>query len=103
MQIINSLIERAYAVDVGVCIPTSGGCISSFPGWVEYVEAIYDFSLKAGGVLVTLMVVYAGYMYMTSAGDTTKLSAAKDITFGAIIGYIVLLMVGPILKFLLAQ
>lgn len=90
------LIDKAEAVSVGVCIP-GAGCNFT---WGSYVTAIYGFSLKAGSILVVMMLIYAGYIYLTSQGDTSKLTSAKDIVIGSILGYILLIMIGAILNYI---
>ena len=47
-----------------------------------------------GILLAGLVIVYAGILYATSQGDPTKLTAAKEYLFGAIIGLIILLSAG---------
>lgn len=96
MHDLPSLIDKAHAVKLGVCIPGAGCDLS----WGGYVEAFYSFSIKAGGVLVVLMMVYAGYIYLSSQGDSAKLTAAKDIIFGALTGYILLLLSGMLLNYI---
>ncbi|MFA6963206.1 MAG: hypothetical protein WC227_00605 [Patescibacteria group bacterium] len=66
----------------------------------EYVHAIYQFALKLGGTLTVLMIIYAGFVYMTSQGDNTKINTAKDVFMGTLLGYVLLLTLGMILDFL---
>lgn len=93
------LIATAYAEDatvkVGLCI--GGKCDFSYGG---YVHAIYGFALTLGGTLTALMIIYAGYVYMTSQGDNTKINTAKDIFMGTLLGFVLLLTLGMVLDFL---
>ena len=41
------------------------------------------------GIIFIVLMLYAGYNWMTAAGDETKLTRAKDIIRRAIIGLIV--------------
>jgi len=100
---------HAAGVDVGLCIPvdikdaagkvTGTSCVSNF-NYAEYIHAIYGYSLKIGGVLTVLMIIYAGYAYMTSQGDNSKINTAKDIFMGTLLGFTLLLTLGLILDFL---
>lgn len=91
------LTTKAYAVDVGVEIPGKG---SHFAGFNSYVSAILDYSTKIGFALAALMIIYAGIKYLTSQGNQTQINDAKEILLGAIIGFVMLLLVDVILRFL---
>ena len=58
-----------------------------------YVKLLYSFSMKAAIALSILMIVYAGYKYMTSKGDTSSINEAKDIIFSTLMGAALLMMV----------
>jgi len=75
---------------------TDGGSYS----WKEYIIAFYYYAVRLGGLVVVLMLVYGGYTYIISNGDSAKLGNAKERIFGAIIGYLLLLFVGLILSYL---
>gem|GEM_PF-2521929 len=75
---------------------TSGGSYE----WKGYIKTFYYYAIRLGAALVVLMLVFAGYTYVTSNGDSSKLGTAKERVFGAIIGYLLLLFVGFILNYL---
>ncbi len=94
------LVQTAHAgVQVGLCIPVKGVKTCNFD-YGSYVHAIYGFALQLGGTLTVLMIIYAGYIYMTSQGDNTKINTAKDIFMGTLLGFVLLLTLGLILDFL---
>lgn len=84
-------------VDVGVEIPGHG---THFAGYNSYVSAILDFATKIGFALASLMIIYAGIKYLTSQGNQTAINDAKEILIGAIIGFVLLLLVDVVLKIL---
>ena len=90
------LPAKALAVDVGVSI----GGKTSFADFAAYIFAVFSFALKLGAILTTLMVIYAGYKYMTSQGNPTGINEAKDIMIGSITGFAMLLLVYFILNIL---
>lgn len=96
--LISKLILKAYALDTGVEIPGHSG--TTYSDYKEYIGAIYKFALVAGFSLATLMLIYAGYKYLTSQGNQTQITDAKDIMYGAIIGFVILLLANFVLKFL---
>ena len=91
------LPARVFAVDVGVESPGHG---TSFADFSAYIFAVFSFALKLGAILTTLMVIYAGYKYMTSQGNPTGINEAKDIMIGSITGFAMLLLVYFILNIL---
>jgi len=95
------IIERAYAFTTGVCIKTNadGTCAKSdFKGWGEYISTFIDYALDIGMALAVLMILYAGVRYLTSQGNPTAISDAKEIITGAIIGFLVLVLIKYILS-----
>lgn len=88
--------KNALAVTVGVCL--DGKC--TFNGYTSYVKSFYGFTITLGASLAALMIVYAGYMYLVSQGDTTKLNKAKEIFTGAFLGFLLLLTVSTILNWI---
>jgi hypothetical protein len=74
---------------LGVSIPGSGGINDFF----QYVTAIVAFCTNIlGPVLAVAMIIFGGYRYIFSAGDSTALTEGKDIILGAIIGYAMLFL-----------
>ena len=56
----------------------------------EYLTAIYNYALKIGGILATVMLMAGGIMWLISGGDVGKIGTAKDIISGSIIGLVLL-------------
>ena len=84
------------AISVGVCL--GGKC--TFSGYKDYIVTIFGFAMKAGVVLTVLMLIYAGYKYMTSQGNPSALGEAKDIIVGSLTGFAMLVLVYFILTLL---
>lgn len=68
--------------------------MESIPGFgrptdfAGYVMAIYKFGIWTIGLAALLMIMIGGYMYLTSAGNTSQAGKAKDIITDAIAGII---------------
>jgi len=82
-------------VAVGVCV--NGQCNLTY---TEYVRQFYIYSIRLGLTLTGVMIMFAGYTYLVSQGDTTKLNKAKEYLTGAIIGFFLLITVWIIVGFL---
>ena len=61
---------------------------SSFP---EYIQAIYKFGLWTVGLAALLMLTVGGFMYVTSAGNTSLIGSARGIIQDSIIGILLAL------------
>lgn len=57
-----------------------------------YLEDIYRFAFWAVGIAVVFMLTIGGFMYLTSAGNTSRLGTAKTIIFDAFLGLILALV-----------
>lgn len=66
-------------------------------GITDYINRILPeiYGIVAG--LAVLMIIYAGYIYMTSQGNPERLGVAKDIIIGVITGIALLFLMGLIL------
>ncbi len=87
--------EKSFGV--GVDIP---GHSEPITGYQDYFTAILEFAKNLGLALAILMMIYAGYVYMTSQGNPTAVGEAKDIVVGALSGFALLFVVYLILNLL---
>lgn len=57
----------------------------------EWMTAIYNFLIIAASLGAVLMIIFGGYVYITSDGEPQKTTMAKEIIMGALIGLALLL------------
>ena len=53
------------------------------------------------GIVAVLMLIYGGFRYITSAGDTARVASAKNTILYAIIGLIIVALAQVIVRFVL--
>jgi hypothetical protein len=73
----------------------SGGIIPNPLGHDSFTalfEAIIDWTIDIALVLAPLLIIYGGFLHITSAGDPTKSSQGKKVIIYAAIGLIVVLL-----------
>lgn len=64
----------------------------------DYINALLNnFVLKILAGLAALMLIYAGYIYLTSQGNPEALTRAKDIIIGVVTGIVLLFIIKLIL------
>jgi len=59
-------------------------------GLGECISGIYSWSLAVVGIVAFVQIVYAGWLYLTAAGNTSKAGAAMSKISNAILGIILL-------------
>lgn len=74
------------AVDVGT---TNNGKMTS-DLLARYIKAFYDYGLKAAGILAAVILMGGGALWLTSAGNESKIGQAREMIVGAISGLVIL-------------
>ena len=57
----------------------------------EFIGNLYTFSLQILGIVIFVRFVWAGWLYLSAAGNGANVSKAKSVMTNAIIGAILLL------------
>jgi hypothetical protein len=57
----------------------------------EYIKYLFNFGIAIGGILAFLILVYGGFLWLTSVGNPALIGKAKTKIFGGIIGLCLLL------------
>lgn len=65
---------------------------------VDYINDAYTWASIFGGILAVMMIIYAGFRYMTSYGDPEAISDAKDIVEKSLMGLALLILAAVILN-----
>lgn len=55
----------------------------------QYIQAWYGFVIGAVGILATVMIMWAGFKWLTSRGNSKTISDAKEIIWSSIIGLLI--------------
>ncbi len=64
----------------------------NFDSFKYSIEHIIKYALNLAFVAIALMVAYAGYLYMTSGGDSGKRQEAHEMFHKVVIGILVVLL-----------
>ncbi|MFA6427206.1 MAG: pilin [Candidatus Magasanikbacteria bacterium] len=62
---------------------------------------IINASLGLLGIIATVLIIYAGFLWMTAGGNEEKAGEARKIIFAAVIGIVIILMAFAISNFVL--
>jgi len=63
------------------------------------IKYLYEWGIGLGGIAVFIVLVMAGFQYITSVGDPTKMKEAQNRIKDAVVGLIILLSSWAILNF----
>lgn len=61
----------------------------SIKGLIEVI--VNEIFIPVGGVIAVVMIIYAGFLYVTARGNTTKIGQAHQALLYAVIGAAILL------------
>ena len=86
---VNDLADAGVVLGTRSIRDTIGGIINIFLGFL--------------GILATLLLLYAGYLWMTSKGNAEKVEKAKLLIASAVIGLVIILSAYAISRFILSK
>lgn len=84
------------------CTGADGSGECHIPWIAEYIDGVYKYGFGVGGILAAIILMTGGLIWLTSAGDASKITQAKDLILISIIGlmilstsYMILTMINP--------
>ncbi|KKU10263.1 MAG: hypothetical protein UX13_C0016G0020 [Candidatus Woesebacteria bacterium GW2011_GWB1_45_5] len=86
--------------DGGNGINTAIGCLNVLGGQEEFLGDLLRWGVGIGGGIAFLLIVYAGFMIMTAAGNPERLKAGQELLTSAISGLVLLVFSIFILRFI---
>jgi hypothetical protein len=72
--------------------PLFDGCDNSADPLKCWLEKVFDWSQMAILVLATVVIVIAGVLYMTSAGNPDRITQSKKLIYGALTGVAIIIL-----------
>jgi len=88
------LVEKAFAQGLGDGL--SSGVSELESGSIttkeQLVQSIVKVAVPLSVICLILLVVYAGYLLMSSQGNPDKIQEGKEIITNAVIGFLVVLL-----------
>ncbi len=69
----------------------------------EVIGKVISVALSMLGVLFLILTIYAGFLWMTAAGDDKKIQTAKNILSAAVVGLVLILTAYTITNFVIGR
>lgn len=86
--------------DIGEC---AGGDEDPTDKVNELISQIINVFSVVVGIVAVIMIIYGGFKYITSGGDSGNVTAAKNTILYAIIGLIIVALAQFIVRFILSK
>lgn len=101
-------IHAASSAQSGACEAiggdmTDGKCVAGGPSINKAVKIIINTLSVIVGVVSVIMLIYGGFKYVTSAGDSSATKSAQNTIVYALVGLIVALLAQVIAQFVLSK
>ncbi len=108
LMLVFVFVPGVYAIDLGTnrvdrAAGQAGYAAATETTFAENVGRAIRILLSLLGVIFTVLIIYAGYLWMTAAGNDEAVSKAKSIISTSIIGLIILLMAYSITNFVVTR
>ncbi len=65
------------------------------------VVSVVNILTYIAGVIILVLIIYAGYKYISSGGDSNKVNSAKSTLIGAIVGLVIIVLAQVIVHFVI--
>jgi hypothetical protein len=83
--------------------PNGGGCTASQGGVNSVIKLALNLLSIIAGVIGVIMVIVAGFKYITAQGDAASITSARNALLYAIVGLVVVAFAQAIVKFVLSR
>ena len=99
--VLGDVVLAANTTELGVGFGEATGLATTDPRIViaNFIRIVLGFL----GIVAVLLVLYAGFLYMTAQGQTEQIEKAKNILKGAIIGLVIILSAFGIVSFVMSR
>lgn len=97
--IVNAIIGLIVCMTASIITGALGDIISSAAGPDKnFFQEIFNKAFFWAGIVAVIFMVYGGIQYVTSSGDTTKVTKAKNTIMNAAIGLVITILAAAIVN-----
>ena len=95
-----SCTDPISCINTGIDNSKEGQSTKTIP---EIVGDIISTALFVTGIISVIIIIYAGIRYITSAGDSSKVTSAKNILMYSVIGLVISILAYAIVRFVVTN
>jgi hypothetical protein len=81
----------------------SGGCTSSGSDFGSVVKLVLNIFSSFVGLVAVVMFMWGGFKYITSGGESGKVTSAKNTLIYAVIGVVIVVFAQTIVQFVVTK
>ena len=67
------------------------------------LNGLLNLAYTMAGIVCVIIIIIAGYLYVTSSGNASTIKRAKDAILGAVIGIVVIMVAFTITQFVIGR
>ncbi len=112
-KLINSAVIAGLSLAPTLALAQTNGGLSNLEGGnlnlgtnldlIQTIGQIINFLLGFLGVIALVLILYAGFLWMTAAGNEENIAKAKKIIGAAVIGLVIILAAFAIANFIISN
>ncbi len=93
-KIISMLSSKVYAASLSGSLSDTltDSALNDIENERTFVQWVIDISIPLGITCAFVLLVYAGFMMVTSSGNPDKLKESREVITNAIIGFVVIML-----------
>jgi len=99
----NALADVSEGVGGGISSTNTGNVPEALDGDEGMVKKVVNVLLYAIGIIAVVMIIFGGIKYSTSAGDSNKVTSAKNTLLYAVVGLVVAIFAYAIVNWVFTQ
>lgn len=89
--VVTAVVPTTVFAQQSKLVPCEGPDDCKFEQLVELGANVVEFLFELATAIAVIVLAYAGFLYMTAAGNTGKISQAHQLIWYAVIGFLVAL------------
>jgi hypothetical protein len=100
------LFSFTFAQELKYPKVSGGPTITATSTFTEYAKYLFNFFIFVSGLVALGVLIWAGILWLTSAGDPSKIEEAKTKAIGAFLGliilvfsYVIVITINPTMRF----
>lgn len=70
---------------------------------IDRIFYIINFIGTSAALVAVVFIIYAGVLYITSAGDEDKIKQAQGMMTGSVIGLVIIILAAMIIRFVVSK
>ena len=93
-KIVGMGLRKVYASSLSSSLSgeLSQDSLNSVSDTQSFVQLIINISIPLGITCAVMLLIYAGYMMITSQGNPEKLQESREVITNAIIGFVIVIL-----------